>query len=68
MAAEQQGAYAGTIVEHGSSFAAKVKKRGSWRAAGCSDEELDNMTKPLRDHNVAHHRFKKSPERGATRN
>lgn len=62
---EQQGlefyaTYAGTVVEN-SAFAKKVKDRGSWKAAGCS-EDLDELTKPIRDHNVAYQQTKDNRE------
>lgn len=44
---------ANTIVENESVVAKKVKDRGSWRAFECSNEHLNELTKPIQDHNIA---------------
>ena len=57
--AKQQGLefyviYAGTIVKNRNTFAKKVKDKNSWRAFGCSKEDLDELIKPIQDYNVAY--------------
>lgn len=43
-------------------FADKVKERGSWKTAGCTEEDLDALAKPLHDHKAQHQTSKDSRE------
>lgn len=60
---EQQGlefyaTYASTIVENKSAFAKKVKDRGFQKASEYSKKELNELTKPIKDYNVAYEQTK----------
>ncbi len=46
--------YSGAVAEMGSGFAWEVKERDNWRAAGWGEDEIDNLARPVYDHNVAH--------------
>ncbi len=43
-----------------SDFAWKVKERGNWQTAGWGEDEIDNLARPVHDHNTAHQNSKTS--------
>ncbi len=54
--------YLRAVAEMGSDFAREVKKRGNWRTAGWGEDEIDDLTKPVHNCNVAHQHSKASRE------
>lgn len=48
----------GTIIENVSIFAKKVKNRGFWRVVKSSKEELNKLTKIIRDYNITYQQTK----------
>ncbi len=52
--------YLGTIAEMVSGFAWEVKERGNWRAAGLGEDEIDDLARPVHNHNAAHQNSKAS--------
>ncbi len=46
----------------GSGFAREVKKRGYWQVAEWGKDEIDDLARPVHDHNVAYQNSKTSRE------
>ncbi len=46
--------YSGAVAEMGSGFAREVKERGNRRAAGWGEDEIDDLARPIHDHNAEH--------------
>ncbi len=46
----------------GSGFAQEVKEKGNWRVAGWGKVEIDDLARPVYDHNSAHQNSKATRE------
>ncbi len=54
--------YSRAITEMGSDFAQEVKERGNWRTVRWADNKIDDLARPVLNHNVAHQNSKASRE------
>ncbi len=54
--------YVRAVAKMGSGFAWDVKERGYWQAAGWGKDEIDNLARPIHDHNAAYQNSKASRE------
>ncbi len=54
--------YLGAVVEMKSDFAEEVKERGNWQTAGLGKDKIDNLARPVHDHNMAYQNSKTSQE------
>ncbi len=46
--------YLGAVAEMGSGFAREVKEKGNWRPAEWGKDKIDDLARPVHDHNAAH--------------